>query len=64
LLQFDKVHADVLLAEGAAGPDLLTADPVETARFRDIVSDLQTYGLGGDDAQGLIRSIRDGLPAS
>ncbi|HEX9999716.1 MAG TPA: helix-turn-helix transcriptional regulator [Actinoplanes sp.] len=62
LLQFEHSHDDVLFTEGAAGVDSLTTDPVETERFRGIVSDLRTYGLGGEEALEMIRSIRAGLP--
>jgi transcriptional regulator with XRE-family HTH domain len=62
LLQFDNTHVDVLFTEGAAGLDSLTMNAVQTERFRDIVSDLRTYGLSGGDALDLIRSIRDRLP--
>lgn len=62
LLQFDKTHVDVLFTEGAAGLDSLTTNAAQTERFQGIVSDLRTYGLSGEDALEMIRSIRDRLP--
>ncbi|KUL40508.1 helix-turn-helix domain-containing protein [Actinoplanes awajinensis] len=61
LLQFEGSLDDVLFIEGAAGLDSLTADKTQTERFRGIVSDLRTYGLGGNEALDFLRSVRDGL---
>lgn len=61
LLQFEGSHVDVLFTEGAAGLDSITSDETQTKRFQEIVSDLRTYGLHGDEVLDFLRSIRDGL---
>ncbi|MEV0134916.1 helix-turn-helix transcriptional regulator [Dactylosporangium sp. NPDC050688] len=63
LLQFgEREHGDVLFVEAAAGTDSLTMEPEMTALFRNLLSDLLTYGRSGGDALDLIRSIRASLP--
>lgn len=63
LLQFgEREHGDVLFVEAAAGMDSLTMEPDMTDLFRNLLSDLLTYGRSGGDALDLIRSIRASLP--
>ncbi|MDG6100941.1 helix-turn-helix transcriptional regulator [Dactylosporangium aurantiacum] len=63
LLQFGgREHGDVLFVEAAAGTDSLTMEPEMTGLFRNLLSDLLTYGRSGDDALELIRSVRASLP--
>ena len=63
LLQFAGTdHVDVLFVEAAAGTDSLTTNPDQTSLFRDIMRDLLIYGRTGDDALGMIRSIRASMP--
>ena len=63
LLQFgERELGDVLFVEAAAGMDSLTMEPEMTGLFRNLLSDLLTYGRSGSDALDLIRSIRTSLP--
>ncbi len=63
LLQFgEREHGDVLFVEAAAGMDSLTMEPDMTGLFRNLLSDLLTYGRSGGDALDLIRSIRASRP--
>ena len=63
LLQFgEREHGDVLFVEAAAGMDSLTMEPDMTGLFRNLLSDLLTYGRSGGDALDLIRSFRASLP--
>ncbi|WP_305789420.1 helix-turn-helix domain-containing protein [Symbioplanes lichenis] len=52
---------DVLFVEAAADTDDLTLDPALTAEHKEVVKDLLTVGLTGDEALEFIRAVRTSM---